>query len=97
MATDGGLAAFLEADRKRTSLRAMEARSRVPRTTLDTLIKRRNTRLPQYETLQKLAAAFRLALWKVAEMACSHTSRRASGSVSNGKDSVEPAKQAQGM
>jgi hypothetical protein len=70
MVTDGAvLAAFLKADRKRTSLRAMEVRSRVPRTTLDTLIKRRNTRLPQYETLQKLAAAFSLALWKVAEMA----------------------------
>lgn len=70
MCADGQvLAAFLEAERQRTSLREMETRTGVPRTTLDNLIKRRNVRLPELETLQKLAAAFNLPLWKVAEMA----------------------------
>src|SRR5579859_7872844 len=62
------LATLLDEEQKRTSYRALEAKTGVSRGALEHIIQRRNSKLPELETLQRIAAAFGKPLWEVIEM-----------------------------
>jgi transcriptional regulator with XRE-family HTH domain len=63
------LARYLQAEVDRTSLRDVAAKTDVSKTAIDNIIKGNMTELPKLETLDKFAAAYKMPLWKVIEMA----------------------------
>lgn len=63
------LAEFLAAEVDKTSYRIVECKTGISRGSLENLIKRQNKRLPEIETLQKIAENYNLYLWQVVEMA----------------------------
>lgn len=62
------LAAFLEAEVKRTSYRDVESKTGVSRGALENLIKKTNTDFPTIETLARIATAYDRKLWEVVQM-----------------------------
>lgn len=63
------LASFLREKVETTSYRQVEKATGVSRGSLENLIRRENKESPELPTLEKLAAAYDLPLWRVAEMA----------------------------
>lgn len=63
------LADFLERELDKTSYRDLEGKTHVSRGALENIITRQNTQFPKMETLEKIAAAYGIALWRVIEMA----------------------------
>lgn len=62
------LADFLARELDHSSYRALEAKTKVSRGALENIIQRENKKLPELETLNKIADAYGLALWQVIEM-----------------------------
>jgi|SRR5579859_2127537 len=63
------LAAFLESERKRIGYRELVEKTGVSKGSLENLIQRTNIKLPELETLQRIAEAYKKPLWEVVEMA----------------------------
>lgn len=63
------LADFLAAKLAQSNYRDMEALTGVSRGSLEALIKRQNTGLPEIETLTRIAHAYKKPLWEVMQMA----------------------------
>lgn len=63
------LAEFLARELEGSSYRDLEAKTGVSRGSLENLITRQNKKLPELETLEKLAKAYGFPLWRVIEMA----------------------------
>lgn len=63
------LADFLGQKLKESSYRELEGVTRVSRGALENIINRDNTELPKLETLEKIAVAYHLPLWRIVEMA----------------------------
>lgn len=63
------LADFLQREVDQTSYRAVEEKTGVSRGALEKIIKRQNNRLPELETLQKIATGFQTPLWRILEIA----------------------------
>lgn len=63
------LADFLAAKLAQSNYRDMEDVTKVSRGSLESIIKRQNTKLPELETLEKIGNAYGLPLWHVIEMA----------------------------
>lgn len=63
------LADFLQAEINRTSLRDVAAHTKVAKTTIDSITKRRLKALPEIGTLARIAEAYRKPLWEVMQMA----------------------------
>lgn len=63
------LADFLAAKLAQSNYRDMETLTKVSRGSLESLIKRQNTGLPEIETLTRIAQAYKKPLWEVMHMA----------------------------
>lgn len=63
------LADFLAEKLESSSYRDLEAKTGVSKGALENIIKRQITRLPELETLQRIAAAYEKPLWEVVQMA----------------------------
>lgn len=63
------LADFLAAKLAQSNYRDMEALTHVSRGSLESIIKRQNTRMPNIETLTRLAQAYHKPLWEVMRLA----------------------------
>lgn len=63
------LAEFLGRELKNSSYRDLEEKTKVSRGSLENIIGQQNTDFPKLETLNKLAKAYRLPLWRIIEMA----------------------------
>jgi transcriptional regulator with XRE-family HTH domain len=63
------LATFLEEKVQQSSYRQVEQLTGVSRGSLENIIRRRNTEPPELPTLEKLATAYDLPVWRIAEMA----------------------------
>lgn len=63
------LADFLAAKLAQSSYRDIEALTNVSRGSLESIIKRQNTRAPNIETLTRIAKAYRKPLWEVMRLA----------------------------
>lgn len=63
------LADFLAAKLAQSNYRDMEALTKVSRGSLESLIKRQNTGLPEIETLVRIAKAYEKPLWEVMHLA----------------------------
>lgn len=63
------LADFLAAKLAQSNYRDLEDETKVSRGSLESIIKRQNTRLPEIETLTRIARAYQKPLWEVMRMA----------------------------
>lgn len=63
------LADFLTREVDNTSYREVEAKTKVSRGSLENIIGHNNKQPPKLETLEKIATAYELPLWRVIEMA----------------------------
>jgi transcriptional regulator with XRE-family HTH domain len=63
------LADFLAGKLKESSYRDLEEKTKVSRGSLENIIGQQNTEFPKLETLDKIAKAYQLPLWRVIEMA----------------------------
>lgn len=63
------LADFLSRELDDSSYRELEAKTGVSRGSLENIIGRQNKKLPELETLKKIADAYGMPLWRVIEMA----------------------------
>lgn len=63
------LADFLAAKLAQSNYRDMEALTHVSRGSLESIIKRQNTRMPNIETLTRIAKAYHKPLWEVMRLA----------------------------
>lgn len=63
------LADFLARELENSSYRDLEAKTGVSRGSLENLIARQNKKLPELETLDKIAKSYQMPLWHVIEMA----------------------------
>lgn len=63
------LSDFLRRELKQSSYRDLESKTGVSRGSLENLIGRQNKEFPKLETLEKIATAYRMPLWRVIEMA----------------------------
>lgn len=63
------LADFLAAKLAQSNYRDLEALTKVSRGSLENIIKRQNTRLPEIETLTRISKAYKKPLWEVMRMA----------------------------
>lgn len=63
------LADFLTRELENSSYRQLEAKTKVSRGALENLISEENKDFPKLETLEKIATAYNLPLWRVIEMA----------------------------
>lgn len=63
------LTEFLDREVKRTSYRDVEEFSGISRGSLENIIQRRNKKLPELETLIKVADKYNKPMWQVLEMA----------------------------
>jgi transcriptional regulator with XRE-family HTH domain len=62
------LSDFLAREVGANGYRDVEAKTGVSRGSLENLVKQENTEFPKLETLEKLAIAYQLPLWRVIEM-----------------------------
>lgn len=67
------LAAFLNRERKRLTYRGLQGKTGVSRGALEAIIKRTSKKLPELETLQRIADAYDYSLDYVLEMAGANT------------------------
>lgn len=63
------LASFLAEQVKQSSLRQVAEKTGISKSTVDHIIRRVNRNLPELETLNRIADAYDIALWRVIEMA----------------------------
>lgn len=63
------LAEFLGRELKDSSYRDLEEKTKVSRGSLENIIGQQNKEFPKLETLEKIAKAYSLPLWRVIEMA----------------------------
>lgn len=63
------LADFLGRELKDSSYRDLEEKTKVSRGSLENIIGQQNKEFPKLETLEKIAKAYKLPLWRVIEMA----------------------------
>src|SRR4051812_45612535 len=68
MTQTSDLAGFLAREVEQSSLRVVAAKTGVSKTAIDNIVKGKNVELPQLETLEKIATAYNLPLWRVVEM-----------------------------
>lgn len=63
------LSDFLGQKLKDSNYRDLEAKTKVSRGSLENIVKQENTKFPELETLEKIAIAYKIPLWRVIEMA----------------------------